>query len=356
MTNEELENYEFDLILKDFKFLYESLMECLESRLHYTICVGLFQFVNFVVGESFNYMLKNDILQKSDPSANKLMRELENLRSKSVKMYSNANDCTLEKLIDFTEEEYKKLFEFNREKSTTSLKISNYNISYIDCKPISNYHLMAKKILNIEIGVYNEDLNKQINDYVKKYMTLIKSILEIFDSNSLNYTPSLSLNFNVKSLDYTLTESHNDFNFSNTEILMAFLDICCVINFDIYVISKFNPSRINDLRFKYMIFYNSILGMLNIKSYCDKRHICFPFYNELDQYLLENAYLIEDDLRNICGHYGFKNYKAYDDPIKGAFENYFKMNLEQISKMLSEKLIYLSNLINKIVFKPNINQ
>lgn len=358
MTEQELENYEIDHILSDYSSIYKIGIDCINNGLDSFVFIGMLPYANLLVAEGYEYLTNHEIIL-ADDKYNEKIKKIKKLRAKAIKLYDGFKFSTYKSLNQFNEEEYLKFFHKKyptEENPYMTLDVKNYQMALLNGDIIGNYHLASKKVFGFEIGSYLEDITANVSNLAFEIYNFISKISNIFDSSIKDYETTRKLHFDIKFSEMNMAYDYKNFRIKrNPPILMAMLDVLSVLNYYNKIFSEINDNFNLDLKIKYISIFYGIVSTKNILAYCDDIGYEIEFGEELKEFIKNNDNKINNNkLRKICMHYDFASYSEYENPLEASFENFFKISIEQVSKMLSEKLIELAYLIDRAVFNYHI--
>lgn len=338
-------------IYYDYMAILDYVITCLNNNLDYYSYMGIYPFLCLYVVEGYDYLIKHNIIDEKHISKTDLVK-LKNCRACGVKLYSDFKKTTYDSINEFNRKEYEKFFK----KAFPSLKVrlwkfvDNYFICFNDGFPVGNYHLYSKKVFNMEIGTYIDDVGPRIRD--------LSTVLTSF---SLNIVKGINPNIDVKQFgnknlkmefecaDLNMAYNHKNFSIKdNPPILMALLDILCVLNSCLKVFSFINDNIRIGVKIKYSILFYSILSLKNIIKYSEengidiKFDVTFKIYiNDLDKKYTRN------NMRRYCMHYDFPENNWEKDPFVEEFSEFFGKDFDDVHKEISNTIEEMSNKLQK---------
>ena len=342
-------------IVCDYKAIIDYALTCINNKLSYQTYMCILPFFSMYVLEGYEYLCENGILNKESIHQQEL-EKLEKCRAVGVKLHSNFKKTTFNSLNDFNRNEYIKFFNKAHPIARLVLKesIKNYCVCFVDNFPVGNYHLYSKKILDTEIGTYIEDVSKQVYEYtflLSRFSTEVVSGIDTsFDLNIMGQR-KISIQFN--SIDYNMAYDYKDFRIKQSPpILMALLDVLCVLNAYRKIFVKINKDRILDIKIKYTILFYAILSLKSIFNFCDSENIYIQAEREFTNYIhdLENRY-VKNKLRKFCMHYDFPIDEWKQDPFTEEFEKEFQKPIQQISQTLFDVIDTLANKLQELIME-----
>ena len=330
----------------DYEAILDYMMTCLNNKLDYSSYMGVMPFFCMYVHEGYKYLNKNKLINP-DCAAEQHLNKLNKYRAKGVKLYEGFTQTAFKSINNFNRNEYIKFYKkkFPESEPNLSPSVNNYFICCVDEFPIGNYHLYSKKVFNTEIGSYIPDISQRIYDLaylLSKFSSKIVVALDpSFDMNKIG-ARNIQMNFNY-------TELNMAYNYSNFRIksvppiLMAFLDILCVLNSYRKVFVSINEDRVFDLKVKYTILYYAINSLISIIKHCEENGINISMNETLKMYILYlKSVYVEPRLRVFCMHYDFPDTTWNKDPFVEEFERFFEKPIAEISTEFSKIIEDLS--------------
>ena len=347
-------------IFCDYKAILEFVMTCRNNHLDYSSYMGIMPFFCMYVLEGYNFLCKNNIINK-DCITTQELEKLEKCRSVGVKLHSNFKKKTFNSINNFNREEYIKFFNkagsFARLFLTKSIK--NYFVCCIDNYPIGNYHLYSKKVLDMEIGTYIDDVSPQVFDYAYLLSSFSAKIVIAIDKTvnpDLMGQEKISMQFDYA--DLNMAYDYTNFRIKQSPpILMALLDVLCVLNSYRKIFTQINKDRVFDIKIKFTILFYAILSLKAIFNYCDTENIDIQAKRDFIDYILGlDKQYVKNNLRKFCMHYDFPSTDWKEDPFTEAFELEFQKPIKNVSQDLSEVLNTLANKLQEYLIVKNFSQ
>ena len=342
-------------IVCDYKAIIDYAQTCINNKLGYQAYMCILPFFSMYVFEGYEYLCDHNILNRESIQKQGLAK-LEKCRAMGVKLHSDFKKTTFKSLNDFNRNEYIKFFNKAHPIARLILKesIKNYCIFFVENCPIGNYHLYSKKVLDMEVGTYMEDVSKQVYEYaflLSRFGTEVVSGIDTTFDLTLMGQRKISIQFN--SIDYNMAYDYKDFRIKHSPpILMALLDVLCVLNGYRKIFVKINKDRILDIKIKYTILFYAILSLRSIFNFCDSENIYIPAEREFTNYIqdLENQY-VKNKLRKFCMHYDFPIDEWKQDPFTEEFEKEFQKPIQQISQALFDVIDTLANKLQELIME-----
>ncbi len=348
MTEKEKLDYQIEQILNDFETAYQFLMDYLVSKVSYHAIIGVFPFLCMLVVEGHAILNDSGILP-TDLIKEKKLKDIYKLRSKGIKLYENFTLKTYNSVQKFNEKEFEKFLGNSNPLFPNVFKapfVDNYFIVTLNNKIIGNYHLYTKKILNCEIGSYNERIPNEVGDMAETISWYITTILRCLKPKSLIYKPT-PFTFSYSEHDLCMKKNYDNFSINNQPILMAFIDIVSILNYYNEFFCKINKNFYFGLKVKYAILFYGILGTKYILRYCENNGFSFK-NNILKEVLIFDKELIHNMLHRYSLHYGYhEDWK--ENPIIEAFENKFNKPIKEIDLLLDEKIRDFADKLNSFL-------
>ena len=138
-------------------------------------------------------------------------------------------------------------------------------------------------------------------------------------------------------------------------ILMAVLDILCVLNSYRKIFTVINENFMFDMKVKYAILFHSIMSLKGIVEHCEKKQIDIQMDKSLKSYIFDlEKKQVKNRLRISCMHYNFPIDDWNNDPFIDAFEKDFDNSIEAISQELSLTIDELAERLQKYLIVPNL--
>lgn len=343
--NKKIENAIFH-IKCDYEAILDYIMTCLNNKLDYSSYMGVMPFFCMYVLEGYKYLDKNKLIN-ADCIASKDLSKLKTYRSKGVKLYEEFKQTTFDSINEFNRSEYIKFYKKAFPKSNPRLLtlVDNYFICCVDEFPVGNYHLYSKKVFNMEIGSYIPDISRRIYDLAYLLSNFSSKIVVAldpsFDRNNIG-ARNIQMNFNYT--DLNMAYDYSNFRIKGIPpILMAFLDILCVLNSYRKVFVAINDDCVFDLKVKYTILLYAIKSLISIIEYCEENKIDINMDKTMKLYIwdLKSIY-IKNRLRRFCMHYDFPENTWNKDPFVEEFERFFEKPIAEISTEFSKIIEDLS--------------
>lgn len=202
-------------IFGDYKAVLEFVMTCRNNHLDYSSYMGIMPFFCMYVLEGYNYLWKNNIINKDCITKHEL-EKLEKCRAVGVKLHSNFKQKTFNSINEFNREEYIKFFNMVNPSSRIFItdSIKNYFLYCVDNSPIGNYHLYSKKVLDMEIGTYIDDISPQVFDYVYLLSSFSAKIVVAIDKT---FNPDLMGQKNI-SIQFDYADLNMAYDYANFRI------------------------------------------------------------------------------------------------------------------------------------------
>ncbi len=351
MTENELEDFSISEIVQDLKAILNCLQICMYNKVEASIYEGFIFYLCTFIYSGNEYLEDHNVIPESDNKSFK--KKVEKSRSKFLKQYAEFTQGTYEKLNKFNRDEYIKFFlkAYPNVSPIIVKEIKNYYIASINNKPIDNYHL-SSGILGCEIGSYIDDITPQIQSYVYQMVSFVGQILSAAQINIESDKQNISFE-EVKYADIDMAYKYKNFAIQdNPPILMALMDILCIVNSYNEVFIKINSYERLDLKVKYLILFENIRGLIKIIEFCRASKIDLNIDNEFNEFIeqIDKSYC-RNQLRRYCAHYGYKETDWKSDPIVEVFEKHFKKPIGKISRDLSEQILKLGDYLNGYVIK-----
>ena len=326
-------------MLGDYESILEYLIVCMNNDLDVPGFMTIIPHLCLYVTEGYNLLIEHkvilpDCISKQDKQL------FAHCRSNGVKLYTKFKDKTYESLSRFNEEEYASFFEKVNPGKRLSFfpNINNYFICFAQGLPVGNYHLYSKRIFDMKIGSYIEDISPLISDFSYRLIgacsKIVRALDPSFDITKIS-SPSIQLQFQY--VDINMYNNYANFSIKNNPpILMALLDILCVLNSYGKVFVIINKDLVLDLKVKYTLLFYAILSIRDIFSYCENKNLDINIPTEFKQYIsiLESKY-IKNPLRRCCMHYNFEEDFISTDYIIEKFITKFGKPIKEVSAELS---------------------
>lgn len=354
MTEKQLHEASITEIINDFKAIMDCYQICIHNNVESAILQAFNPYLCVFVHSGIEYLENNNLLKIYDK---KFKEKVEKIRSKFLKQYADLKPKTYKSLNDFNRDECLKFFDKKYPKSNCLLTqdVKNYYIASINNKPIDNYHL-SSSIFDCEIGSYLDDIAPQIQSFIYQMTKLIVQLLlaahidyeekkEIISFDKVNYA-DIDMAYNYKNFGIQ----------NNPPILMAFMDILCIVNSYNEVFTKVNINERLDLKVKFLVLFESIVGIKKLIEFCDSSMININMDDEFKRfvYRIDRIYC-RNPLRRYCAHYGYLETDWKSDPVVEVFEKLLYKPIEEISEDLSNQLLKLGEYINKFIIKVPFN-
>lgn len=358
MDDDTLIDYTFERIISDYRSLYDYINIWLGNNIEYSMVVNLLPFASLVAVEGYDFLVKESYIIPSEELKAR-MKGIKTIRAKSNKLYYQFKQSTYDSINSFNRDEYEKFFHKtfpNDENVRLTKTIPNYYIAWINNKPINNYHYLSKKIFDCEIGAYVSIVPK-VNQYVSNLFSFIYEVLKIFKSDDeLAANTRKGVYFKVCYCDLNMAYDYKNFRIAhNPPILMALLDVLCTLNFYNKVFTKINKDFDLDLKLKYITLFYALVSIRDIIKYCNESNYDFAMKNELWEYVTnKETKFVHNKLRRICMHYDFSSFISLDEPYHNAFEQFFNINIAEVSAMFTKEISVLADLLDKAIFKFHI--
>ena len=221
---------------------------------------------------------------------------------------------------------------------------------------VGNYHLYSKKVLNLEIGSYIDDITPRVYEFSYNLVSFISKIIFGIDKN---FKPKSiqEVKFEFKYSDLNMAYNIRNFSIKNNPpILMAFIDILSILNSYRKIFCNINKDFILDIKTKYIILFYSIISIKNVVDYCTTNNIDIHMNNELIEYVLyiDSKYL-KNNLRKYCMHYDFPENNWKLNPFTNEFESTFNTSINDISIELKNVIDKLSIMLQNYLIVENFN-
>lgn len=338
-------------IYNDYIAILNYVTTCLNNKLDYSSFMGVYPFLCLYVVEGYNFLTKYKIIDTNAISKNNL-KKLINCRACGVKLYSDFKNTTFESINKFNRNEYEKFFR----KAFPNLKlkllkiVDNYFICFTDGFPIGNYHLYSKKVLNMEIGSYIEDVGPRIFELSSVLSSFSFAIVKGINPNvDINQLGKKKININFDYADLNMAYNYSNFSIKNNPpILMALLDVLCVLNSCAKIFSLINDDLRLGVKIKYPILLYSILSLKNILKYSEENGIVTGFDKSFETYVNDlDARYVKNNLRKYCMHYEFPKNNWERDPFVEEFSKFFGNDFDGVHKEISSTIEELSNKLHK---------
>lgn len=338
-------------ILLDYESILNYLITCRDNKLDFASYMGIMPFLCMYVAEGYKYLSKNKII-KEDIINKKFLTKIEKCRSTGVKLYYNCNEGTFNSINNFNRNEYINFFkkDFPSSEPKICSSINNYFICFLDNLIVGNYHLYSKKVLNLEIGSYIDDIKPQVHDFSYNLSSFISKIILGIDKNFKPKSIS-NVTFEFKYLDLNMVYNYKNFSIKNNPpILMAFIDVLSVLNSYQKIFCKINKDFILDIKIKYVVLFYSIFSIKNIVNYCAIKNIDIHIDNELIKYVLDvESKYIRNNLRKYCMHYDFPKNEWKPNLFTSEFESTFNMPIVNISIVFDNVIDKLSTMLQSYI-------
>ncbi len=354
MTKKQLHEFSITEMVYDFKAIMNCYQICIQNNVEAAIYQVFNPYLCVFVYSGIEYLENHNLLKIVDKE---FKDKVEKTRSKFLKQYADLKPSTYKSLNEFNREEYLKFFDKEYPKSNHLLTkdVKNYYIASIDNKPIDNYHL-SSGILDCEIGSYIDNITPQIQSFISQ---MTKLIVQIFLDAHIEYeerTEIISFD-KVSYADINMAYNYKNFGIQdNPPVLMAFMDILCIVNSYNEVFTKVNSDKRFDLKVKYLVFFESIVGIKKLIEFCDTSMININMDDEFKKFVfhIDKSYC-RNQLRRYCAHYGYSETEWESDPIVEVFEKIYNKSIEGISEDLSMQLLKLGEYLNKFIIKLPFN-
>ena len=346
-------------ILCDYKAILAFMKNCLDNHLAHPSYMGLLPFFFTYVYEGYKYLHENQLIN-IDCVTKQALDELEEYRAKGVKLHYGFKQSTSNSINKFNEGEYRKFYDqkFPKKEVCYDHSVANYFIHCIDEFPVGNYHLYSKKVFNMEMGSYVSDISVPITNRIylltKFSSEIARAIDTHFDINNIA-TRNIQMTFNYTELN--MAYDYSNFRIKGVPpILMAVLDILCVLNSYCKIFTVINENFMFDIKVKYAVLFYSIMSLKGIVEHCEKKQIDIQMDESLKSYIfdLDKKYII-NRLRICCMHYDFPIEDWNSDPFIDAFEKDFDNSIEAISQELSLTIDELAEKIQKYLIVKNFS-
>lgn len=354
MTEKQLHEFSITEIVYDFKAIINCFQICMHNNVEPVIFQVFIPYLCVFVYSGIEYLENHNLIKIED----KVFKvKVEKTRSKFLKQYAELKPKTYKSLNDFNGKEYFKFFDKVYPKSNRLLTqdVKNYYIASINNKPIDNYHL-SSGIFDCEIGSYIDDITPRIQAFISQMTKLIVQILLDAHIEYEERTESISFD-NVSYVDTNMAYNYKNFGIQdNPPILMAFMDILCTVNSYNEVFIKVNIDKRLHLKVKFLVLFESIVGIKKLIEFCDSSMIIINIDDEFKRFLyrIDKFYCL-NQLRRYCAHYGYLETDWKSDPVVEVFEKLFNKPIEEISEDLSNQLLKLGEYLNKFIIKVPFN-
>ena len=335
----------------DYKAILNYILTCLNNKLDYSSYMGVMPFFCMYVVEGYDFLCKNQLINP-DCVSKKDLTKLKKCRALGVKLHSEFKQSTFDSINDFNRDEYLKFYKmaFPNSKPRMLPIVDNYFISCVADSPVGNYHLYSKKVLNMEIGAYIPNISQKVYEFAYLLSSFSTKIVVAIDQ-SLNIkdmgTKNIQINFDY--VDMNMAYGYSHFRIKKSPpILMAFLDILCVLNSYRKIFTLINDDAVFDLKVKYTILFYSVLSINSIVGYCDENDINIKMDTELISYIadIESKY-IKNKIRKFCMHYDYPITTCGENPFTEIYEKEFGKSLEEVSKDVSLVIETLSERLQR---------
>lgn len=326
-------------IKRDYEAILKYMMTCLNNKLDYSSYMGVMPFFCMYVLEGYNYLQKNHLIN-ADCIEQQDLNKLEVCRSKGVKLHSGFKQKSFNSINDFNRDEYIKFYKAAFPKSKTRLLpfVDNYFICCVDEFPIGNYHLYSKKVFDMEVGSYIPDVSKRVYDLAYLLANFSSRIVMAIDQRfGKDMIDTHTVKMDFKYIDLNMAYDYSNFRIKCAPpILMAFLDVLCVLNSYQKVFTVINEDSIFDVKVKYTILFHAILSAKDIVEYCERSKIDIQMDEVLKNHIkyLDKTY-VKNELRKFCMHYDFPETTWQNDSFTEMFEKVFGKPFKEISHELS---------------------
>lgn len=329
-------------ILADYNSILNYVMNCRNNDLDYCCSMAIMPFFCMYVAEGFDFLVKNQIINVDCISSEDLKR-IKKCRALGVKLYSSFKQSTFNSINDFNREEYIKFFKKAFPNADVKILkiVDNYFLCFVNGFPVGNYHLYAKKILNMDIGSYIEDVSEEVYNHsylLASFITIVvKSLNQSLDLDTFGKE---KINIEAKYVDFNMAYNYSNFSIEDCPpVLMALLDVLCVLNSFRKVFSLINKDENFGIKIGYSVLFYSVLSVKEILSYCESNSIIIPASCVLSRSVetLEDKY-VKNRLRKYCMHYDFPENEWNEEPFKEEFESCFGINLKAIFRELTNDI------------------
>ena len=344
-------------IYLDYKAILNFVMTCLNNKLDYSSYMGVMPFFCLYVVEGYEYLCKNEIIPPDCITKNQLTK-LKKCRAVGVKLHSEFKQTTFDSINTFNRNEYIKFYKKAFPDSTPRLLsiVDNYFICCVDDYPVGNYHLYSKKVFDMEIGSYIPDITQRV--YELAYLLagfsirIVEAIDKSFDKSKIG-TRSVQMKFDYA--DLNMAYDYPNFSIKQAPpILMAFLDVLCVINSYRKIFVAINEDNVFDLKVKYSLLFYVILSLKSIVAYSEENFFDIQMEDEFKIYISDlDAKYVNNNLRKHCMHYDYPVDAWIEDPFTEVFEKTFGKTLKEISEELSMVIDNLANKLQKYLIVKN---
>ena len=355
MTEDELKRYSINEIIYDLKAILNCFQISVNNNLGAAVYVGLIPYLYSFIYAGLEYLERYQFITIDDKEMSK---KVKTLRSKFQKQYAQIKST--KSLEEFIDSEYKKFLELHNQKTSspqTGNVVNNYYVADLNDKPIDNYHL-ASSLFDFEIGSYVPIIVPQLSSHIGELLSIIKYLLTEAGVD-LTAPPSTVTFDEIKYADINITRNYINFGIQNNPaILMAFLDILCVLNSYNEVFTRINSDVRLDFKVKFLVLFDSITATAKMIEYCENNHKNLKFGDEDKDFIftIKEKYC-KNQLRRACAHYDFSperehwSQKWEADPIVELFEGTFHKEIDVISNEFDEILKELSERLNRFVIR-----
>lgn len=348
---------EFTHIILDYESILNFLKTCIDNKLDYASYMGIMPFLCMYVVEGYKLLSKNNIIKKNSIDKDFLLK-IEKCRACGVKLYSDFSKKTFNSINDFNRDEYIKFFK----KAFPTLEpkifsfVDNYFVCFVDNLLIGNYHLYSRKVLNLEMGSYIDDITSRVYEFSYNLVNFISKIIFMVDKT---FKPKCikKIDFEFKYSDLNMAYNYQNFAIKNSPpILMAFIDILSILNSYRKIFCNINQDFILDIKIKYIILFYSIVSIKDIVNYCKINIIDININDKLVNYVIEiDSKYVKNNLRKYCMHYDFPENKWESNPFLNEFELTFDMPIDEISNELNTAIDKLSTMLQDYLIINNFN-
>lgn len=344
-------------ILLDYESILNFLKTCIDNNLDYASYMGIMPFLCMYVVEGYKFLSKNAIINE-DSIDKEFLSKIEKCRASGVKLYSGFNRKTFNSINEFNRAEYIKFFKkaFPKLEPKIFWFVDNYFVCFVDKLLVGNYHLYSKKVLNLEIGSYIDDITPRVYEFSYNLVSFISKIIFGIDKN---FKPKSiqEVKFEFKYSDLNMAYNIRNFSIKNNPpILMAFIDILSILNSYRKIFCNINKDFILDIKTKYIILFYSIISIKNVVDYCTTNNIDIHMNNELIEYVLNiDSKYLKNNLRKYCMHYDFPENNWKLNPFTNEFESTFNTSINDISIELKNVIDKLSIMLQNYLIVENFN-
>ena len=192
----------------------------------------------------------------------------------------------------------------------------------------------------MEIGSYIEDVSLKVYNHSYLLAGFVMSIVRSLDENFDVYMEGdRKVSIKVDYVDMNMAYDYNNFSIKQCPpILMALLDVLCVVNSLRKTFLIINEDKLFGIKVLYAASFYAVLSIESIISYCQKTNICIPSPDKLiactDRW--KEKYM-KNVLRKYCMHYDFPDNEWGKEPFSEEFEKNFDFDIDAIYVELKQE-------------------